>query len=708
MKTLGWILLILFAPVLVEPGNLWAQSVTHGPVVGAVTSSSARFLLRTDTTAQIAFQLSRDSSFDAPVTTTTDTATAARDFFAMVSIDGLEAGANYTYRAVIDGAPQTQTYQFKTFPAEGAAATFTFAFGGCQQNPRDPQSNIGRVFPLIARDRPRFFLQLGDWTYPDTTDTAENPADFFNVDFSRVQDSYRAKYAPDYAMAELFGLMPIDYVYDDHDYANNNTDMTAPGRDNSLRGYAEMFPHYPLANAGNGLWHKFTFGNADFFVLDTRTQRTPNASAFQQDATGRLVYQPPPEHRILQGDAAISGELQMDWLIRELQASTADWKFVCTSVPFNPAMRAIMELALFVQGTSVENVLKQFGFDSASEAALLTADSWNGFVPSVQRLLRAVSDAQIENIIMLSADSHTAAIDDGGNALFPEIMAGGLDRTNSRIVALAELLGMKLWNGGGQGLAANNFNSHYGRITVFGRDSVRLELVDEFDKLLAAHTVYDGHIASPVALTHVVESQFFPETAVGDTSRRALLLLNTGADSVSVDSITASRAAFFVNIGRITMAPGERTAVDMLFAPQTTGPVSGSLRIASNDPDSPAVVSLQGRGVMATTVAPHESQAPENFTLAQNYPNPFNGETRIAYSLKQTAQVDLAIYNLTGQRLRRLRQGIQESGAYTITWDGRNESGMPVASGIYVCRLQVRPAAAGPAVAVSRKMILLQ
>ena len=114
----------------------------------------------------------------------------------------------------------------------------------------------------------------------------------------------------------------------------------------------------------------------------------------------------------------------MDWLIRELQASTADWKFLCTGVPFNPAMRAISEFVLLVQGTEVESTIKQLGFGSAEEAAMLTADSWAGFPASVARLLSAIDDAGIKNVIALSSDSHTGAIDDGANALIPELMAG--------------------------------------------------------------------------------------------------------------------------------------------------------------------------------------------------------------------------------------------------------------------------------------------
>lgn len=262
----------------------WAATqVTHGPLVGGVTHTSARILARTENAAPMFFELATDSLFTTPQLTETATPQAEDDYFIVFDISGLEADTRYYYRPVVNGIPVQLVGSFRTFPPPGQASTFSFAFGACQQAARDPNSFQGRVFPLIVEEAPRFFLQLGDWTYPDTTDTPANPTDFFNADFARVQANYRSKYDPDYPMAQLFRVAPLDYVYDDHDYANNNTDMTAPAKANSVRGYRAMFPHYPLPNPDGGLWHSFTFGDAEFFVLDTRTQRHPNDLAFHQD-----------------------------------------------------------------------------------------------------------------------------------------------------------------------------------------------------------------------------------------------------------------------------------------------------------------------------------------------------------------------------------------------------------------------------------------
>lgn len=93
---------------------------------------------------------------------------------------------------------------------------------------------------------------------------------------------------------------------------------------------------------------------------------------------------------------------------------------------------------------------------------------------------------------------------------------------------------------------------------------------------------------------------------------------------------------------------------------------------------------------------------PATFGLKQNYPNPFNPSTLIRYQLPKPAEVRLIIYDVTGQRVRRLIKKRQQPGKYAVTWDGRNEQGIPVASGIYLYRL-----VAGDFTAV-RKMILIR
>ena len=88
--------------------------------------------------------------------------------------------------------------------------------------------------------------------------------------------------------------------------------------------------------------------------------------------------------------------------------------------------------------------------------------------------------------------------------------------------------------------------------------------------------------------------------------------------------------------------------------------------------------------------------------LFQNYPNPFNPATTIKYSMASAGSVALVVYNVTGQRIRTLVNESKPAGTYTTVWDGRNDGGRSVATGIYFYRLR-----AGSFSEV-RKMILLR
>ncbi len=82
------------------------------------------------------------------------------------------------------------------------------------------------------------------------------------------------------------------------------------------------------------------------------------------------------------------------------------------------------------------------------------------------------------------------------------------------------------------------------------------------------------------------------------------------------------------------------------------------------------------------------TETPERFVLNKNYPNPFNPSTTISYRLNESGQTTLRIYSITGKPVRTLVSSIQVSGEYHVCWDGCDNSGEPVASGVYVYRLK--------------------
>ncbi|MEW6754821.1 MAG: choice-of-anchor D domain-containing protein, partial [Candidatus Latescibacterota bacterium] len=93
---------------------------------------------------------------------------------------------------------------------------------------------------------------------------------------------------------------------------------------------------------------------------------------------------------------------------------------------------------------------------------------------------------------------------------------------------------------------------------------------------------------------------------------------------------------------------------------------------------------------------------PTSYALHPSYPNPSNPGTTIAYQLPQGMRVTLAVYDVLGQRVRLLVDEVQEAGHRQVRWDGHDDGGGQVASGVYLCRLQ-----AGPFTAV-RKMVVVR
>lgn len=93
-------------------------------------------------------------------------------------------------------------------------------------------------------------------------------------------------------------------------------------------------------------------------------------------------------------------------------------------------------------------------------------------------------------------------------------------------------------------------------------------------------------------------------------------------------------------------------------------------------------------GITGVGVEPEPAVVPQALFLAQNYPNPFNPSTAIRFGLPRSGKARLTIYTILGEKVAELVNGTFPAGQYTYTWDGRNQYGRPVASGVYFYRLE--------------------
>jgi membrane-associated phospholipid phosphatase len=231
----------------------------------------------------------------------------------------------------------------------------------------------GVVFEAIRRENPLLYLILGDMFYANIE---ENGVGLF------LEQYDRALLAP--AQGALYRSTPIAYTWDDHDFGGDGSDASAPSRPAARWAYRNAVPHYPLPTGSDGpIYQAFTIGRVRFLVLDTRSARVPGRAA------------------------TMLGQEQLDWLKAELLSSRERYPMtvIVNSVPW---------------------------IDEADPAA----DSWGGFAAERAELSRFIARERIPGILMLSADAHMLAIDDGshsdysgsGRAGFPLMHAAALDR----------------------------------------------------------------------------------------------------------------------------------------------------------------------------------------------------------------------------------------------------------------------------------------
>lgn len=134
-----------------------------------------------------------------------------------------------------------------------------------------------------------------------------------------------------------------------------------------------------------------------------------------------------------------------------------------------------------------------------------------------------------------------------------------------------------------------------------------------------------------------------------------------------------------------------------------TGAIQGSLpnitAIAINAEGTTSPFSM----LFTTSVeGTHTASAPATFTLEQNYPNPFNPDTHIDFDLAHAADVSLMIFDLQGRWISTITRGKMGSGHYSLVWNGQNNQGESVPSGVYLYQLSVGD------LACRRKMILVK
>ena len=103
--------------------------------------------------------------------------------------------------------------------------------------------------------------------------------------------------------------------------------------------------------------------------------------------------------------------------------------------------------------------------------------------------------------------------------------------------------------------------------------------------------------------------------------------------------------------------------------------------------DGAAVVETELDSLYLTSISVDDDPVPSRFALRQNYPNPFNAETSIRFELAEPSNVNLSIYDISGNMVSILDYSYRQAGNHTIIWNGQNSAGQPVSSGVYFYKL---------------------
>ncbi len=153
--------------------------------------------------------------------------------------------------------------------------------------------------------------------------------------------------------------------------------------------------------------------------------------------------------------------------------------------------------------------------------------------------------------------------------------------------------------------------------------------------------------------------------------------------------------SLWISAGPFSLSPGDSTMVAFAFvAGDTSSDFWATCDSAQAVYDRTFLTGVAG--------GPLQPLAPGSVALYQNHPNPFRSATALAFQLPSRQHVRVSVYNVAGQRVRTLVDGVQEAGRHSVAWDGRDEAGRHVSAGVYFSALEAEGGT------LARKMILVK
>jgi alkaline phosphatase D len=334
---------------LVDKHNL---QVLGGPMVGAVTATSARVWVRTTKPAYVRIQAtpatSGTKSQDQTIVAMTKSK-AENDLTAVLELSDLKPDTRYQYQVLVDLQPvilDGRKVTFQTYPERGQSGEFTVGFGACA---RYVPGNEG-IWRTIRKRNPLAFLFLGDNLY---IDQPKRPG------VQRLH-YYRRQLRKEFR--KLAATTSIYAIWDDHDFGKNDAaggvkPFEPSWKPEVWRVFRENWvnPSYGGGRDQPGCWFDFHIGDVHFIMTDGRYYRD-----FEK---GPML-----------------GESQRQWLLKTLRNSDATFKVICSSTLWT------------------------------RHADKGGADSWWGAKAERNQIFETIAKEQIDGVVLLSGDRHRADV----------------------------------------------------------------------------------------------------------------------------------------------------------------------------------------------------------------------------------------------------------------------------------------------------------
>ena len=332
-----------------------------GPMIGHTGPRESKIWAKASGPARLAVKIGRAADLSDGRIVPGPALGADSDFMGQVEIGGLAPATTYHYAVLLDGVPaNVRPYPaFATAPENGSPGRTRLAFSSCVG--RSGFMTAAIWAEMAARTKFDVLLMLGDNHYADST--APEPQRRAYYDHRSVL-----------GYADITRRVPTYGIWDDHDYGPNDSDGTAAGKEISLRTFRQFWANPAYGQPDDpGVYFTFSRGDVDFFLLDNRYHRSPNAA---------------PDD----GSKTMLGAKQLAWFKRAILASKAKVKFVAS-------------------GSEWERNGHR--------------DSWTSFAREREEIFDHLSRHDVQGVVLLSGDRHfTGAYQIGGRLI--EVTSGPL------------------------------------------------------------------------------------------------------------------------------------------------------------------------------------------------------------------------------------------------------------------------------------------